>query len=246
MDELTVGAAGAVPRGVEAGRGVNWWTEGWALFTKNAGMWIALGLILILIFVVLAFVPLLGSLIASALIPAFVGSWMLAARKVETGGALEVGDLFTAFKTKLNPLLVLGLLLLAATLVIGLVVGGLGFGAAVGLAAGGASSSAGGVMAAAGTGMLAVLVALLLGLVVGMAMWFAPALVVFRDVAPVDALKTSASACLKNLMPFLVYGVIYIVAAIVASITFGLGWILLLPLLLLTEYVSYKDVFGAP
>lgn len=243
MDELTVGTGGATARGVDAGRGVNWWTEGWALFTKNPGMWIALGLILILIYIVLAFIPLLGSLVASALIPVFIGSWLIAARKVEAGGALEVGDLFTAFKDKLTPLIVLGLLLLAATLVIGLVAGALGFGAAMGIAAGGAAHSAGGMMAAAGTGMLAVLVALLLGLVVGMAIWFAPALVVFNGIAPVDALKASFAACLKNVMPFLVYGAIYIVAAIVASITFGLGWIVLLPLVLLTEYVSYKDVF---
>jgi uncharacterized membrane protein len=39
--------------------------------------------------------------------------------------------------------------------------------------------------------------------------------------------------------------VIYIVASIVASIPFGLGWIVLLPVTLLSVYVSYKDVFGA-
>jgi len=25
-----------------AGRGITWWSEAWPLFTKNAGMWIAL------------------------------------------------------------------------------------------------------------------------------------------------------------------------------------------------------------
>jgi len=30
----------------------------------------------------------------------------------------------------------------------------------------------------------------------------------------------------------------------VASIPFGLGWIVLGPVLLLTTYTSYKDVFG--
>ena len=49
---------------------------------------------------------------------------------------------------------------------------------------------------------------------------------------------------LKNVVPFLVFGVIYIVAAIVASIPFGLGWIVLVPVSLLTAYVSYEDVFG--
>jgi uncharacterized membrane protein len=77
-----------------------------------------------------------------------------------------------------------------------------------------------------------------------MAIWFAPALVVLRNVAPVEAMKASFAACLKNTVPLLVYSVLYLVAAIVASIPFGLGWIVLMPVLMLTLYVSYKDIFG--
>ena len=62
--------------------------------------------------------------------------------------------------------------------------------------------------------------------------------------APVDAMKASFSASLKNFMAMLVFGVIYFVASIVASIPFGLGWVLLVPLTLLTVYVSYQDIFG--
>jgi uncharacterized membrane protein len=99
--------------------------------------------------------------------------------------------------------------------------------------------------AAMGAGMLAMLVMVALGFVVAMAFWYAPALVVFRDVAPVDALKASFAASLKNIVAFLLYGIIYIVAAIVASIPFGLGWIVLIPVVMLSIYVSYKDVYGA-
>lgn len=241
MEAVTTGPE---PRSVDAGRGLTWWTDAWALFTKNPGMWIVLALILIVIFVVLNFVPFLGSLVTSLLTPVFAGSWLLAARKVESGGTLEAGDLFTCFKEKLTPLLVLGVLMLVATVIIVVVVGALGFGAAMALIAGGGGQSGGGMMAAIGAGMLALLVGLALGMLIAMALWFAPALVVFRDVAPVDAIKISFSASLKNIVPFLLYGVIYIVAAIVASIPLGLGWIVLVPVLLLTAYVSYKDVFG--
>ena len=75
-------------------------------------------------------------------------------------------------------------------------------------------------------------------------MWFAPALVALRQTPPVESLKLSVAATLKNVVPFLVFGAIYIVAAIVASIPFGLGWIALVPVSLLTAYVSYEDVFG--
>lgn len=242
MDQLTSSAA--EPRSVDAGRGLAWWTEAWALFTKNAGMWIVLALILMVIFVVLAVIPVLGTIAASLLAPVFVGSLMLAARKAQAGAAIEIGDLFAAFKDKLNPLLVVGALLMAATLVIAVVVGALGFGAVMSMAAGGARHSVGGVMAAAGAGMLAMLVGAALGGLVTMLLWFAPALIVFRNVAPVDAMKASFAGGLKNIVAFLLFGVIYIVAAIVASIPFGLGWIVLIPVSLLTMYISYEDVFA--
>jgi uncharacterized membrane protein len=231
-------------RSVDAGRGIGWWTDGWALFTKNVGMWMAFTLILLAIFIALAFLPLVGMLAASLLTPVFIGGWMMAARKVEAGGAIEIGDLFGGFKERLTPLIVLGALLVGATLVIILVMGLLGFGAAMGMMSGGTQGGAGGMMAAAGAGMLAMLVGLVLGFMIAIAFWFAPALVVFRDVPPVDALKASVSASLKNIGPFLLYGLLYIVAAVVASIPFGLGWLVLLPVLLLTVYVSYVDVFG--
>ena len=232
------------PRSVEAGRGIAWWTEAWALFVKNAGMWIVLALVFLVIFIVLSVIPLLGSIAASLLTPVLVGGWMLAARKVEAGGKLEVGDLFAGFQDKLTPLLVLGALLLAASLVIFFAVGALGFGAVMGLAMGSSQQSAGGVMAALGAGFAALVVGLVLGSLVAMAFWFAPALVVFRNMAPVDAAKASFAANLKNLLAFLVFGAVYLVAAIVASIPFGLGWIVLIPVSLLAVYVSSKDVFG--
>jgi hypothetical protein len=201
-------------------------------------------LILIVIFIVLGFVPLLGGLAISLLVPVFVGGWMLAAHKLDAGGIVEVGDLFGGFREKLAPLLVLGALMLAASLVIGLLAVMLGAGAMVGMMAGGAYQSGGSMMAGLGVGMLGLLAALVLSLVVAMAVWFAPALVVLRNVAPVEAMKASFAACLKNAVPLLVYGVLYLVAAIVASIPFGLGWIVLMPLLMLTLYVSYKDIFG--
>jgi uncharacterized membrane protein len=60
----------------------------------------------------------------------------------------------------------------------------------------------------------------------------------------VEAVMSSLRAVFKNVLPFLVYGVIQLVLAVVASIPFALGWLVLLPVMLLTAYVSYRDVFG--
>jgi uncharacterized membrane protein len=233
-------------RTVSSGRGIEWWSEAWALFVKAAGMWIVLAILLILIMAVLSVIPLLGQLAMAVLLPVFAGSWMLAARKVEQGGALELGDLFTAIHAdKVTPLLILGALLLAFGVAMFVVAGLLGAGAIVGVASGGADRSLGAALAALSAGLLAFTVMLLIAVVATMALWFAPALVVFRGTQPMDALRISFSTSLKNIVPFLLWGLIYIVASIVASIPFGLGWIVLVPLSMLTVYVSYRDVFGA-
>jgi uncharacterized membrane protein len=241
MDSTTTAPA---PRGVDAGRGVNWWTDAWALFMKNPGMWIVLGLIFLIVCIVLSVIPLLGGLVTALLTPVFVGGWMLAVRKQEGGTAIEVGDLFLGFKDQINPLLVLGALSLAATFVVGIVMSvfGLGFGALMGFGA--MHQSTGSMLAGAGAALLALLVGMALFVPITMAFWFAPALVVFDGAAPVDAIKASFAACLRNIMPFLIYGVLGLVAGIVASIPFGLGWIALLPIMLLTIHASYRDIFG--
>ena len=207
---------------------------------------VAFGVIFLGGSIVLSFIPLIGGLAVALLSQVILGGWMLSARKLEAGGApLEVADLFSGFKDKLNALVVLGALALLAALVIGLVMLTMGGGAVAGMAAGGAAGSAGGIMAGAAFGLLAFLVGLLLGLVVAMAFWFAPALVVFRGVAPVEALKVGWSASLANIVPYLVYSVIWLVAALVASILFGLGWLVLVPLTFLGIYCAYQDIFEA-
>src|SRR5687767_6898585 len=120
MEDTTTSAVPQV-RTLDAGRGLAWWTEAWPMFTKNAGMWIVLGLIMLVIFVVLGFIPVLGGIASALLAPVFVGGWLLTARKAEAGGAIEIGDLFQGFKDKLMPLVVLGAVLLGVSIVVFLV-----------------------------------------------------------------------------------------------------------------------------
>lgn len=235
---------GAKPRSVEIGRGLAWWRLAWQLFVRQPLWWIGFGLAFIVILLVLSLVPLLGALAAALVTPALMAGFLLAARKVERGGSLEPGDLFAAFRAEaLTPLIVLGALLLAGAFAITMVAGLLGLGAVFGVV-GGLQGHAGGIIAGLGAGFLAMLVSLLFGAILGMLFWFAPALVVFRGLAPIDAVKASLSASLRNIAPFLLYSLVYFVAAFAASIPFGLGWFVLVPVMLLTAYVSYQDIFG--
>ena len=57
------------------------------------------------------------------------------------------------------------------------------------------------------------------------------------------ALKASFSACLKTILPFLVWSVMVLVLAIPASIPLFLGWLLLGPVLVVSIYTGYRDIF---
>lgn len=232
-------------RKVDSARGLGWWTDAWALFTRNPGMWIVYALAIMILFVLLAMIPVIGSLAGALLAPVLIGSWLLALRNSEAGGKVEFGDLFACFRDKerFTPLLIVGAWVVAANLVIGVVLAALGMGSMMGGIGGIVSGHGGFALTALAGGLLALLIAVMLAAVVATAMWFAPALVVFRNVPPVEALKESVNASLANWMAFLVFGVIYLIAAAFATLLLGLGWILLAPLSMLTMYVSYKDLY---
>ena len=54
----------------------------------------------------------------------------------------------------------------------------------------------------------------------------------------------SVRACLGNMRPFLAYGVFSLLLLIVASIPFGIGLVLWVPVMVLTMYTSYRDIFA--
>jgi len=229
-------------RAVGAGQGWTWIAEGFGLFRKAPGIWIALVVILFVILVVLAFIPLLGAVATFLIVPVFVGGLLLGCQALQGGGELEVAHLFAGFKAHTGNLIVLGALAIAGWIVVMLpvvvIVGAGAFLAAI-------RGDAAGVAALGGSFMLASLVALALSIPIYMALWFAPALVVLRGMPPIEAIKESFLGCLKNILPFLVYSIVLMVLGIVASIPLGLGWLVLGPTLIASVYVSYRDIYGA-
>ena len=228
-------------RAVGAGQGWTWIAEGFGLFKKAPGIWIALVVILFVILVVLAFIPLLGVVATFLIMPVFVGGLLLGCRALQGGGELEVAHLFAGFKAHTGNLIVIGALAIAGWIVVMLpvivIVGAGAFLAAL-------RGDAAGVAALGGSFMLAWLVALALSIPIYMALWFAPALVVLRGMAPIEAIKESFLGCLKNVLPFLVYSIVLMVLGIVAAIPLGLGWLVLGPTLIASVYVSYRDIYG--
>lgn len=227
-------------RTVDAGRGIEWLKQGWQLFTKNPGIWIALALILMIIVVVLGFIPFLGNLALALLSPVFAGGLLAGCKALAEGGELRIDHLFAGFKEKTGNLIVVGAVSLGGFFLIALIMLAIGGGSAMTGAMMGRGIGAG---MAVGGFLVGMLVGLALSVPLAMAVWFAPALVMFRDVAPVEAMKRSFSACLKNIVPFLIYGIILFVLSIVAMIPFGLGFLVLIPVTVGSVYSSYVEIF---
>jgi uncharacterized membrane protein len=101
--------------------------------------------------------------------------------------------------------------------------------------------------AMAGMGAAA-MVGSLIGLVIGvlfyLAWWYAPALVAINRAAPIDALKASFRASTANLGAMTVFLLVFVLLALVASIPFGLGWLVLGPVAFGAGYASWREVFG--
>ncbi|MEO8132791.1 MAG: BPSS1780 family membrane protein [Betaproteobacteria bacterium] len=235
-------------RRVAAGQGFSWIGAAWTLFKAAPGSWVACFLIFVVIMILLAVVPLLGNIAGALLSPILIGGLMLGCRDIGRDEEMMVSHLFAGFKERSGPLFVLGLLefglslvaMLIAALIIFLTVGAM----IVGILMGNSPQP---------VDMLApefwLAMALVLAVVVGlfipvtMAAWFAPALVALNGVEPLQALKSSFFACLKNFIPFLVYGIAMLVLAIVATIPLGLGWLLLGPVMIASIYTAYRDIF---
>lgn len=236
---------------VPAGHGLEWWKSAWRLFAAAPGAWLVITIVYFVIMVVLSWIPILGQFAVSLLHPVLMGGVVLGCREQDRGGALAVSHLFAGFNEKLGPLVILALLYFAGWLAIGfiaiaLMMALIGGGAFAALLSGDAMQAGYAMLSTMSLGaLLVLLVCALLVVPLLMASWFAPALIVLEGREPVAAMVTSFRASLRNIPPFLVYGVLGLVFAIIASIPLFLGLLVLFPVGMATLYTTYKDVFGA-
>jgi hypothetical protein len=234
-------------RAALAGNGVQWIGSGWTLFTRAPALWIGITFVLFLMSIVLAVIPVIGGLASNILMPIFIGGIMLGFRSLDEGGALQFEHLFAGFKEKGGQLALVGLLLMAATtalvfivVIIALIVVGGSL-----LQSGGDTSALMELFSEQGLMLLLlfVLIIMALALPLAMAYWFAPALVVFHNMDAFTAMKQSFVGCLRNIMPFLVYGIVLLPLAVVAILPVFLGLLVFTPVVYGSLYASYKDIY---
>lgn len=229
-----------------AGHGWLWFRDGWRIFMQSPINWLVMCVLLMAGILVLSMIP-VASLLLQIVMPGFSAGLMLAAHASRRGEPINIGYLIAGFKRNSNELITLGvisfianvlILIIAAILVA--IFGGTSFIETL------SSMESGAIPSPEMLGTLLVLLLLIVALSIPllMALWFAPALVVLNNLKAIDAFKTSFIACNRNMIPFLVYGLVGIPLMIAAAIPLGLGFIVLIPVVFCSIYCMWRDVFG--
>lgn len=208
--------------------------------------WLAMCVMLMAGILLLSSIP-VASLLLQIIMPGFSAGLMLAAHTLQGGGKINPGYLIAGFKRNSSELLTLGVISFIANAIIMILAAalmsvfvGASFIESISTLESGVVPSEemfGGLML-----MLLIMATLTMPLI--MALWFAPSLIILNNLKAWDAFKTSFNACNRNIIPFLVYGLIGIPLIIMAAIPFGLGFIVLIPVFFCSIYCTWRDVFG--
>lgn len=240
---------GTETRTVALDRSWGWLASGFDYFKRAPGPWVIMTILAAVIYIVAMWIPLIGFIAASIAAPIFMGSFMLVCQRQDRGETPEIADLFSGFKTRTTQLAIIGLLYLAGSFIIMLISGSIaalfiGGGMMAGAASGHQAGTHMGMALGIGIGMLfTFLITMVLSIPLMMALWFAPALALFQEMEPLEAMKRSFAGCLKNIVPFLIYAILAFILCAIAAIPFGLGLLVAVPILIASAYVGYRDIF---
>jgi len=255
-------------------RGVEWLAISYAMFRKARLRWIAMLFAYYLALLLIDLVPLVGGWLAPVLKPVFAVGFLAAAWTQERGGVPELRHLLVGFQGNLKTLVPLGLVLvLGASLAVAasaLIDQGKLLDIVFHPAPPGMDDAA---LARRMQETLAdprVQIGMLFGALCAiptvLALWWAPALVVFQDAGVLTALGASLRAAASNWRAILRYalavfffgGIVPSFISILIALIVPVGLypvaaaVLLLPYLCffvatlhIADYVSYRDVFHA-
>jgi uncharacterized membrane protein len=236
---------------VDAGRGISWIGEGWALFKMAPALWVLVLLIVFGIPMVLGMLPLIGSMASLLVGPLFMAGLLTFSHGLARGEEADIGLLFVGFREKTGALVgvaLLYLLMLVAVVMVAAMALVILLGSASLFSSADPEAAMMSLMGgASGLLVLAVILAaaLAMALLAG-AYWFAPGLIYYTDLGPVAAMQASFAACLRNWLPFLLYSLISVLVFLGGMLALLIGLLVALPVLMASYYASFRDIFGRP
>lgn len=241
------------PRVASFADGFKWFIDAFKLFGKNPFGWILLFIIWSSINLILGLVlPTLSNI----LWPIFLAGFMWGCYQLDKKDIFLVNCIYSGFTRKARDLLILGLYYVCALILMFLIskglthvfIGDLSILEDQQLLLSYYSGSLGSdqiekLMVSIQPLLCFSLILLVLSVPVFMGIWFAPALVIINEISPLEAIKLSFLACLRNVASFISYGLISSVAIFAGIIPLGMGLLIVMPILFASIYTSYKDIF---
>ena len=222
-------------------RGGAWLAVAFNLFRQKPLAWIGLCTAWLLITLLLLQVPLLGPAVANFLQPAFFASFAIAAFRQVAGEPVLMGDLFSGFRRGLRALVLLGAILLVAEILVLIPMWVL-----LGMPPLSPDESPERITeffeSLKGKEWILFLGFGMSALVKG-AFWFAPPLIAFHDMQTAQAMRWSAYAAISNIGAMVVYGILLVMFMIAAIIPWGLGLLVVIPVMVISTFIGYREVF---
>jgi len=227
-------------RSLSPGRGAGWIGDAWRLLRAQPGMWAGALILLFIAYIVLSMIPVV-SLFLQLLLPFIYAGIAAAADQQRRTGTFELGALLVGFKKQpVSLLAVSGVVILAGVVFIGVLAIFLG-------------AEAFGIVLRDGQTdpslffstrfWLAFLVAIAFTVPVSFATYLAPQLIVLHDQPALTAMKMSLAGCFKNILPGVVFFLCIIVLVVVSMIPLLLGLLISIPIMVITNYTVYRDIF---
>jgi hypothetical protein len=228
-------------RQVGYARGWRWIVEAFYLVRQQPLTWMLLAGGYLLIHFAVAAIPMLGPPLTFFLGPVFAGGFVLAAQQVERNSELKLSALFAGFRQAPRALLNVGMLYLAVLLLAMMLLSAamplLGIHVI-------AAANAQDMPRLDGPIGLFMLLSAALMFLLSLCYWFAPALVVLNGLGPWQALRDSFRGGLANWQAVLLSAFMLALLLFLALLPLGLGLLLWFPVLYVTAYTGWKDLFA--
>ena len=241
-----------VIRKSQAFEGTKWISQSFSIFAKSPSIWVVIFMLYVAINLLLtstSYLVLLPTLLA----PIFNAGFVYGARSADNEEMIQIDHLFYGFKLQFRNLFRLGVLFFIMNVMI-LVLLSIYIESAIDEDTMALLNQATNryevenLLLESPELLATFLKALMLGLMLSipliMASWFAPALVMFNQLKPLPAILLSIKACNNNMLPFTVYGVLMLPLILLALMPFGLGLLIIFPVIIISQYVSYKSIFN--
>lgn len=240
-----------------AGKGLDWLVGGFAIFSKNWPAWVGVIVFIFVLKIISLFIFVVGGMAMQIMYPVFVGGLMLGCRAADNGEEFLFEHLFAGFSNGflrlaavgMTVLIGEGLIMAVCGLVLFMLIGNLETFMQMlhtlerALMEQNISQL---IQVLSGMSLeipLVILVGLALYVPLLVLAWFAPALIVLAGQDAITAMKNSFIGCLKNWIPYLVYGVAGLIFSVIATIPLALGWLVLMPVMIISIYLAYEDIY---